>query len=433
MMKVSLSLHSLGSRLVALVSASLLLAGLLSLALARFVTAVAADPYSQVTQQILESAVYHFPDNAPAQARLAARLIEAGWDSSRSHQEVAEKALHHASRAAELSPWNYEYHLLLSAARELKGETQGAEAALRKAVELAPGNVNVHWQMANLLLRRNNLDEAISELRTVTASDPSRLPATLNLAWQASGGNLNVTRAVINEDPKSLMTLAEFLLQRDQPEAAVALVNELDRDRLVALPEAPRLITSLLSIRKMDLAYKLWLGLVGGGYQTTTPLIWNGDFERDVKVDLSQFDWNFGQGKYARIGMGSGAARSGQRSLRIAYLGVDTTRLEGEISQLVLVRPGARYRLECYVKTESLITPDTGPQVVVTVPDTKAIIATSTAIPNGSSDWQPMVVSFVAPSEAGALLISIKQTPRFSYVEPSKGTIWFDDFSLLEQ
>jgi len=419
--------------MVALASALLLLAGLLSLALTRFVTAVAADPYAQVTQQILESAVHYFPDNAPAQARLAARLIEAGWDSSRSYQEVAEKALSHSSRAAELSPWNYEHHLLLSAARELKGETQEAEAALRKAMELAPGNVNVHWQMANLLLRRNKLDEAISELRIVTASDPSRLPAALNLIWQASGANLDATRAVINEDPQARMTLAEFLLQRDQAEAAVTLVNELDRDKLIALPETPRLITSLLSIQKIDLAYKLWLKLVGGHYQATTPLIWNGDFERDVNAALAQFDWNLVQSKYARIGIAPGDARSGQRSLRIAYLGVDTTRLEGEVSQLVPVHPGARYRLECYVKTENLITPDTRPQIVVTTPDTKAVIAASTSIPNGSSDWQPLVVSFTAPSEARALLISIKQTPRFSYVETSKGTIWFDDFSLLEQ
>jgi hypothetical protein len=419
--------------LVALASALLLLAGLLTLTLARFVTAVAADPYSQVTPQILESAVYYFPDNAPAQARLAARLIEAGWDSSRSYQEVAEKALSHSSRAAELSPWNYEHHLLLSAARELKGEAQGAEVALRKAVELAPGNVNVHWQMANLLLRRNKLDEAIGELRIVTASDPSRLPATLNLIWQASGANLAAVRAVINEDPQSRMTLAEFLLQRNRPEAAVALVTELDRDKFVALPETPRLITSLLSIQQVDLAHKLWLRLVGGDYQAATPLIWNGNFERDVNGALAQFDWNLGQSKYARIGMAPGDARSGQRSLKIAYLGVDTTRLEGEVSQLVPVRPGARYRLECYVKTESLITPDAGPQVVVTVPNTKAVVATSTSIPNGSSDWQPLAVSFVAPSEARVLLVSVKQTPRFSYVEPSKGTIWFDDFSLLEQ
>jgi tetratricopeptide (TPR) repeat protein len=418
---------------VALASASLLLAGLLSLALARFITAVAADPYSQVTPQILESAVHYFPDNAPAQARLAARLIEAGWDSSRSYQEVAEKALDHASRAAELSPWNYEHHLLLSAARELKGEAQEAEAALRKAVALAPSNVNVHWQMANLLLRRNKPDEAISELRIVTASDPSRLPAALNLIWQASGANLSAARAAINEDPKSLMTLAEFLAQRERPEAAVALTIELDREKLVAMPEAPRLITSLLSIYKIDLAYTLWLRLVGGDYQATTPLIWNGDFERDVNGAFAQFDWNLRQSKYARIGMAPGDARSGQRSLRITYLGVDTTKLEGEISQLVPVRPGARYRLECYVKTENLITHDAGPQVVVTVPDTKVVVASSTSIPNGSSDWQPLIISFVAPSEARALLVSIQQTPRFSYVEPSKGTIWFDDFSLLEQ
>jgi len=32
-----------------------------------------------------------------------------------------------------------------------------------------------------------------------------------------------------------------------------------------------------------------------------------------------------------------------------------------------------------------------------------------------------------------AVLISIKRKPKFSYDEPTRGTVWFDDFSLKEQ
>jgi hypothetical protein len=32
----------------------------------------------------------------------------------------------------------------------------------------------------------------------------------------------------------------------------------------------------------------------------------------------------------------------------------------------------------------------------------------------------------VAPSDVRALIVSVKQTPKFSYVEPNSGTVWFD-------
>jgi hypothetical protein len=30
------------------------------------------------------------------------------------------------------------------------------------------------------------------------------------------------------------------------------------------------------------------------------------------------------------------------------------------------------------------------------------------------------------------VVIAIKQTPQFSYVDPTSGTVWFDDFVLTE-
>jgi hypothetical protein len=42
-------------------------------------------------------------------------------------------------------------------------------------------------------------------------------------------------------------------------------------------------------------------------------------------------------------------------------------------------------------------------------------------------------MDFVAPSNAPALIVAVKQTPRFSYVDPTQGMVWFDDFTLTEQ
>src|SRR5262249_50718902 len=60
-------------------------------------------------------------------------------------------------------------------------------------------------------------------------------------------------------------------------------------------------------------------------------------------------------------------------------------------------------------------------------------IAASAAIEAGSYDWRLLTLDFVTPSNAHALVIAIKQTPQFSYVDPTSGTLWFDDFVLTEQ
>jgi hypothetical protein len=185
----------------------------------------------------------------------------------------------------------------------------------------------------------------------------------------------------------------------------------------------------LISADRVELANKLWRDLFGDG---SPPLIWNGSFETPVREGFSQFDWNLGQSKYARIAITAGNARTGQRSLRIAYQNIDTTKLDGEIKQLILARPGSRYRLTCYTKAQNLVTPD-GPQVVVTTNSSATRVAASAILATGSYDWRPLTIDFVVPPDSGALVVSVRQTPQFSYVEPTKGTIWFDDFVLAEE
>jgi hypothetical protein len=160
--------------------------------------------------------------------------------------------------------------------------------------------------------------------------------------------------------------------------------------------------------------------------------MWNESFETPVRSNFAQFDWNLGQSKYARIGITTATARTGQRSLKISYNGVDTTTLNNEVRQLVKARPGALYTLACYVKAEKLLTPD-GPQVVVTTQDSATPIAASAAIEAGSYDWRLLTMDFAAPSNAQAIIIAVKQTPQFSYVDPTSGTVWFDDFVLRER
>ena len=141
-----------------------------------------------------------------------------------------------------------------------------------------------------------------------------------------------------------------------------------------------------------------------------------------------QFDWAIGRSDYARLGLDRETARSGARSLKIEFTGRDTTRLDNEVRQAITLDAGARYELECYVKTKDLVTPE-GPRVVVTVGTTGEEIASSGPVPAVTSDWRRIAFEFVAPP-GHIMSISIKRKPRFSYDDPTKGVIWIDDVSI---
>jgi len=428
-MRITVELLSPVSRLVIIVTVICGAAAFISLSSAQFITSVITDPEARAETAIIEGAANYFPSSALTQARMASRLIESGVDVSEEHERTSERAVYYAARAVALAPLNYEFRILLAAAKELRGDLAGAEAELRAALKLAPHLVTVHWRLANLLLREEKIEQAGPEFRLANEADPELLMPTLNLLWQASDGKIEALSAAVGADPESQLALAQFLIAQEKFEVAVKIANSLDHREILNLPESGKLLDSLISADRIDLASELWREFFGAGDKS---LMWNESFETPIRSNFAQFDWNLGQSKYAKIEVTTATARTGQRSLKISYKGVDTTTLNNEARQLVNARPGARYTLACYVKAERLLTPG-GPQVVVTTQDSATTIAASAAIEAGSYDWRLLTMDFVAPSNAHALIIAIKQTPQFSYVDPTRGTVWFDDFDLTER
>jgi tetratricopeptide (TPR) repeat protein len=428
-MTITFELRSPVSRLATIVAVMCGCAALIGLSAARFVISVITDPEARAETATIEGAANYFPNSAWAQARMASRLIESGVDLSENHERTAERAVYYSARAVALAPRNYEFRMLLAAAKELSGDLAEAEMELRAALKLAPHLVNVHWRLANLLLREEKLDEAGVEFRLASEADPELLTPTLNLLWQASDGKIETLNAAVGAAPEPQLALAQFLVEREKFEVAVKIANSLDRRAALNLPESGKLLDSLISAGRIDLASELWRNLSGAESQS---LMRNEGFETPIRSNLAQFDWNLSQSKYAKIGITTATTRTGQRSLKISYNGIDTTTLDNEIRQLVKARPGARYTLTCYVKAERLVTPG-GPQVVVTSQGSSTPIAASAAIEAGSYDWRILTTDFVAPPNAQAVVIAIKQTPQFSYVDPTSGTVWFDDFVLTER
>lgn len=420
--EIDLKKRSVRALTVIIVLGSCLL--LVSLVMSHFIVGTLIDERADVSRSDLAAAAHRFPDSARLRARLAeAELMQPGGD--------IEIALTNAQSAVGRIPEDYSLRLLLASIEETRGRRRDALESLRVAAKLAPANTDVHWRLANLLLREGRLADSIAELKRVNEANNELLPASLDLIWQASGGNPAAIEGLIGSEFRQGLALAQFLLAHGRIEEAGMMFKRLSRHDRLAAQESAAFIGTLVNIGQIDRARVLWIDSVGDG-DADPAVVWNGSFEQAIFKDFAQFDWNLGRSDFARIAIDPNAARHGSRSLRIDFTGRDTTRLDSEIKQLVLVEPGRRHRLECFVRTEALVTPE-GPRIVVTSND-GAWSAWSDAVAPGSADWRPLAVEFVAPQAAAgrkaALYISIKRKPRFSYDDPTKGAVWFDDFSI---
>lgn len=425
-MVIKLSLNSFAARAVFILFATGVCALLVYIALAGFITGIFSDSRYRVERATLAEVVDHFPDSPRLHYRLAQYEMKAlDRDLDRAHK--------HARLAIELSPHNFNYHLLLAAALEAGGDRAAAEAAAREAVRLAPNDMEARWQLANLLVRQKKLAESLPEFRRANTSYNALLPASLDLVWRMSGGDAEAAKAVTGQDTASGIMLVRFLLKQSRPEEAVEVFNSLDRNARLLSTETPSVIGDLINAGRVDLAREIWGDLAG---VDKTTLIRNPGFEEDFFKGFDQFDWKIARSEYARLGIDTTSAHTGARSLLIEFIGRDTTRISGEVRQLVVLQPGARYRLTCFVKTESLTSPE-GPRVAVSDYKTGALIAESDPVAAGSSDWRLIAFDFVAPQSekrgGAAVYVSIKRVPQFKYDDPTKGIVWFDDFKISRQ
>ncbi|MEK6302032.1 MAG: tetratricopeptide repeat protein [Acidobacteriota bacterium] len=415
--------------LAARATVALLILGTCSLLVLEIVTnftvGVLTDERLKFGGETLAAASGYYANSPRLLARLAV-LSEEERDPDR-----AEKS---ALRAVKLSPHNYSYRLLVASIKASRGDLAEAEECLRAALALAPNKTEVHWQLANVLLRQGKLQQAVEEFRAASVLNPDLLPVSLNLVWRSSNGSTEAVNGVACGKPAARLALAQFLLKQGDVEYAAGVFGQLETAAQLVSREAGEFLNALIATGHLKLARDLWNAATGHDGKDS-PLISNGSFESEIRRDFRQFDWMTYNNDYADIRIGRSAARTGTCSLRIDFAGRDTTRLDGEITQRLVVSPGERYKLDFYAKADKLTSPE-GPRVVVTTAASSDWIGVSKPVTAGEAGWQHLGLEFNAPAAANGqaleVLVTIKRRPKFSYDGPTRGTVYFDDFVLAE-
>jgi tetratricopeptide (TPR) repeat protein len=331
-----------------------------------------------------------------------------------------------------LLPGEYNYRLLLGDILEAQGQRGEAETAYREALRLAPNYLEVHWRLANNLVRQGKVNESLEHFRQATSRNLMLLPNAYDLIWNVSNGNLEAIRNITGAQPKAQLTLAQFLVRQAKFPEAAEVFRRLERPIRRTEPESAAIISALITANQVPLARELWGDIMTEEPGKPPPLLWNGSFETPIVPAFAQFDWVIKDNNYMRAAIDPQTAHSGTQALRLAFLGKDTARVDGEIKQLLLVKPGKRYRLEAHYKIRDLITP-MGPRVAITDFSSQTVLGASEPLPEGKHDWQALSLEFTAPVNASAVYVQIQRIPKYSYDDPTRGYVWFDDFVLKEQ
>ena len=337
-------------------------------------------------------------------------------------------ALPEYERTVALRPQDYFLWLELGRARDMNDDEQGALAALEQAVRLAPAYAQPRWQLGNVLFRAGRFEEAFSELRRAALSDLTLLPNFIDLAWGASGGDAIAVEQIIQPERASWrIALAKYFIKRGQTSEALAQFRLAGG---ISVEDRQALLKDLLAAGKYKEAHEVW-AIDTERSESGIALILDGSFENRISRDDSGFGWQPARDTEGlRISLDSTKPHSGEQSLRIDFKG-DSNPNQSILTQLILVEPNTRYRLEFNVRTEEMVT---GGLPLVTVSDANnkenRVLGQSSQFKQSNAGWQEYTVDWTTTNATSAVLISLHRQNCSSGPCPIFGRLWLDDFII---
>lgn len=328
-----------------------------------------------------------------------------------------------------LSPKDFRSWIELGRGYEQAERPADAEAALLKAVSLAPEYTFPKWQLGNFYLRQGRTDDAFAELMKTTEKSSVYREQVFSLAWDYFEKDPAKVEMLAVDTPDMRASLAMFYAVRGAADDALRNWNMLPPEQKAADPKLPKTIAQGLYDRRSFRVAVEFAREAGIDPEAAAETISNAGFEKFIGTpDDTLFGWrvNRGDGRLD-IMPESGVKREGARSLRLLFRGYEKPELYN-IFQLVAVQPSTAYRLTFWVRTENLRSGGPPLMQVVNAND-DSVLAASEGYTVGTADWEQRTIEFTTPANCEGITI---RTSRVFCGEgcPIVGTVWYDDMSL---
>ncbi len=333
--------------------------------------------------------------------------------------------------ALSLRPRDDSLWLQLGMLREELDDTAGALIAFDESVRLAPYYALPRWQRGNYLLRQGRFGEAFADLRQAAASNPDYIPTLIDLSWGISKGDQRVAEAYADiTTSQKHIAFAEFLAKQRKGREAV---EQFARAGTVSDQTRLNLVRHLISANAFREAFQIWRWDKTPEFGEQAPTaIYDGGFEGSLTFDEFGFGWRLFRGSQSiKLVADSSQRQSESKSLLIEFRGnsnPDTSLL----SQVILVKPSTRYRLNFAARTHEIVTGGLPLAVVSDSAGSRKRVGESRPLAQGSTDWQIVSFDFQTESQTEAITLSIQRKNCTTSPCPIFGSLWLDSFSIEE-
>jgi hypothetical protein len=344
------------------------------------------------------------------------------------------ESVRHLRRATELSPYNRFYWSRLGSACESLHDTQCADQARERLVQLCPMVPSYHYDAAQIDLRAHRLDEAVAQFRRLLELDPTFAPGIWSSLQTVFGPDL-VFQKMLADSANAVIKVGyvDFLSDQGDNDAAyrvwrLVVVNP----RPFPFSSAEPYLERLISLGRIDEAESVWqdlerLGVVKRSeIEENDNLIFNGDFEHPPLN--AGFDWRWSGVTYLSVDFSASGAYHGTHCLRIDFTVKRNDEYE-PVYQIVPVLPNHTYRLEAYVRSED-ISSDTGPSLRVSDTQQPSFPDAISEMTVGTTIWHPVRLQFSTGPETQSVRLSIWRARGRVFPTEISGTFWVDAVSL---
>jgi len=120
---------------------------------------------------------------------------------------------------------------------------------------------------------------------------------------------------------------------------------------------------------------------------------------------------------------------SGSKSLRIDFAG-DSNPKSALVSQLILVEPSSRYRINFAARTQDMVTGGLPLAMVNDAAGKQKFLGQSGPLRQGTNSWQVFSFEFTAEPATKAVVLSLQREDCTTSPCPVFGSVWLDSFSI---
>jgi Tetratricopeptide repeat len=307
------------------------------------------------------------------------------------------------------------------------GQLDQAKAAMSRAVELAPKTPPVLLRDFNLLVRLQEIRQALPLAARILALVPDYDEYLFGSFKRWGMPISDVLELGLPHDPRAVHAYASFLTRSQDAERLDPLWTWMSS----RFPPDRKLVYSYLEFlikqRRFDEARQTTISHLGRRREDVlgVNLIYNSDFSSDLEGN--PLDWQIREVSGVQVRIVGAGDKSG-RALRIEFDGKENVNFS-HVSQTLITEPG-QYEFSAHVKTENLTTDQGVSFRFIDLEDSKRL-DTWTAQSTGSSDWHVVRQTLTLPKGSRLVQIQLVRKPTIKFDNKLSGA--FETTQLVLQ